>query len=68
MDPDVILQAIDSIASTIAFGLVVLVSFGLIILAILFSLLAIRGFWRWLAGHTMNHVIVSIERKSFRHR
>lgn len=68
MDLDVIMQAIESLGASIAFGLVVIVSFGLVILMALFFLLALRGFFHWLAGYSINHVIVSAERKALRQR
>jgi hypothetical protein len=68
MDLDLIFQMIDTAWATILFGLVVMVSFGLVILMALFFLLALRGFLHWLASSTINYVIVSVERKALRER
>lgn len=63
-----LIEAIESwigdAAANVVFGLIVMFSFALIILAVMFFLLALRGAWRWLAGHTWNDVIRSAERKA----
>jgi hypothetical protein len=49
-------QAISSLAADFLFGAVVLLTFGLLILTILFLGLALRGWWRWFVGHTWGDV------------
>jgi hypothetical protein len=61
-------QAISSLAADFLFGAVVLLTFGLLILAILFLGLAVRGWWRWLIGHAWSDVVTSVETKAFRGR
>lgn len=56
--------AVSGLAADVAFGLIVLVSVGMLLLAILFFLLAVRGVWRFLTRHTMNDVVRSAERKA----
>jgi hypothetical protein len=68
MDFDLMFQVIDYLWTTVLFGIVVLLSFALIILMALFFLLAIRGAFHWLASHTVNDVVVSAERRAFRQR
>lgn len=58
--------AASSVAADVAFGLLVLVSFGMLILWILFFLLAVRGVWRFLTRHTWNDVVSSTAKKVLR--
>jgi hypothetical protein len=59
-------QAITSFAADILFGAFVLLVFGLLILAILFFSLAVRGCCRWLTRGSWNDVVRSAERKALR--
>jgi hypothetical protein len=72
MDLDLIFQAIDAAGATVLFGIAVMTSFALIILMALFFLLVIRGLFyslgHWLARHTVNDVVVSVQRRAFRQR
>jgi len=61
-----LVQSIESLGADLLFGLVVLTSFGLAILAVMFFLLAVRGCWRWLIGHTWNDVVASAGRKALK--
>jgi hypothetical protein len=61
---DFVIQAIDSAGAGVLFGILVLVSFALVMLLILFALLALRAVWRWLTLHNWNDVIRSTERKA----
>jgi hypothetical protein len=58
--------AASSLAADVAFGLVVLGSFAIVILCVMFFLFAVRGAWRWLIRRTWNDVIASTERKALR--
>jgi hypothetical protein len=61
-----IIEGTESVAANVAFGLVVLLSFALLILSVMFFLLALRGCWRWLCGHTWSDVLASAERKALK--
>lgn len=61
-----IIQAIESTGADLLFGLIVLLSFGMIVLATLFFSLAVRGAWSWLIRATWRDVIVSAERKALK--
>jgi hypothetical protein len=65
-----LLQMLDSaatnLAADVAFGLLVLGSFAMAILAVMFFLLVVRGIFRFLFRRTLNDVIVSAERKALR--
>ena len=61
-----LVQSIESLGADLLFGLVVLTSFGLTLLAVMFFLLAVRGCWRWLIGHTWNDVVASAGRKALK--
>jgi hypothetical protein len=58
--------AASSLAADVAFGLVVLGSFAIAILSVMFFLFAVRGAWRWLIRHTWNDVIASTARKALK--
>ena len=60
------LQMIDAGTLNLLAGLAVIVSFGLLILLILFGLLAFRGIFRWLTRGSWNDVVRSAERKAIR--
>jgi hypothetical protein len=68
MNVDLIAQTIDSSGAAVLFGTIVLVSFGLVILAILCGLLILRAVWRWLMRWTWNGVVRSTERKAINGR
>lgn len=59
-------SAIITFAANFAVGVIVLVSFGLLLLAMLFFLLAVRGIWRWLTRRTWADVVRSTHRKALR--
>jgi len=61
-----IAQAIDNAAANIVVGFIVLGVFAMLIVALLFFCLAVRGVFRWLARHTWRDAIVSAERKALR--
>jgi hypothetical protein len=69
-DMSELLQMLDaaaqSIGADIVVGFIVIVSFAMALLGILFFLLAVRGIWRYLTRHTVNDVIVSSQRKALR--
>jgi hypothetical protein len=60
--------AAQSIGADIVVGFIVIVSFAMALLGILFFLLAVRGVWRYLTRESVNHVITSVETKAFRGR
>jgi hypothetical protein len=66
MNVDMLLQATDSAGAAVLFGIIVLVSFALIILLILIGLLILRAVWRWLTRYSFNNVVVFVERKALR--
>jgi hypothetical protein len=65
-----LVQSIESLGADLLFGLVVLTSFGLTILAVMFFLLAVRALFTlmrcWLIGHTWNDVVASAGRKALK--
>lgn len=63
---EMVIETIQDGAANIFFGAIVLVSFALILLAVMFFLLAVRGCCRWLVGHTWNDVVVSGARKALK--
>lgn len=63
---DMIVSAIENAGANVLVGAIVLLSFGMILLAILFGLLAVRGIFRWLARKTWNDVVASTGRKALR--
>jgi len=58
--------AIESAGADFAFGILVLISFGMVILGVMFFLLAVRGAWRWLTRHTWGDVVASAGRKALK--
>jgi hypothetical protein len=63
---DMIQQAITSFAADVLFGAIMLLSFGLVLLALLFFLLAVRGVFRWLTRGSWNDVVSFTERKALK--
>jgi hypothetical protein len=63
---DAIVEGIESAGADLLFGLIVLVSFGLVLLGLMFFLLAVRGMWRWLTRHTWGDVVASAGRKALK--
>jgi hypothetical protein len=63
-----LLQMLDaaatSLAADVAFGLLVLGSFAMALLAVMFSLLVVRGVFRFLTRGSWNDVVRSAERKA----
>ena len=55
-----------SLAADLVVGLIVIISFGLLLLGLLFFLLVVRGTWRFLVRRTWGDVIASSERKALR--
>jgi hypothetical protein len=66
MNGEALMQAMESLAADVLFGVIVLVSFGIVLLALLFGLLLLRNCWRWLLGHTWNDVVASAGRKALK--
>jgi hypothetical protein len=60
------IEALQDGAANIFFGAIVLFSFALMILAAMFFLLAVRGCWRWMVGHTWGDVVASTARKALK--
>jgi hypothetical protein len=58
--------AASSIGADVVFGILVLGSFAIAILCVLFFLLVVRGAWRWLTRRTWSDVVRSAERKALR--
>ena len=63
---EMIEQSIGDFAANVLFGLIVMISFAIVLMCILFAGLAVRGAWRWLTRATWRDVIVSTERKALR--
>jgi hypothetical protein len=65
-----LLQMLDAAATSIGadvlVGLIVMASFGMVLLGLLFFLLAVRGVWRFLVRRSWGDVIVSSQRKALR--
>jgi hypothetical protein len=61
---EIAIQTIESAGASVAFVIIVLVSFALVIVLILFALLALRAVWRWLTRYSFNNVVVFVERKA----
>ncbi len=61
-----LLQGIENEAANIFVGAIVVIVFGAALLSVLFFLLAVRGCWRWLIGHTWNDVVASAGRKALK--
>jgi len=66
MNVDMLLQATHSAGAAVLFGIIVLVSFALIIALILIGLLILRSVWRWLTRYSFNNVVMFVERKALR--
>ena len=63
---DMIAQAIDNAAANIVVCFIVLGVFAMLIVALLFFCLAVRGVWRWLTRRTWGDVVASTGRKALR--
>lgn len=63
---DMIVQAIDNSAANIVVGVIVLCGFAMLLTAVLFFCLAVRGIFRWLTRTTWSDVVRSAERKALR--
>ena len=47
---------------------IVLVGYGVLLLALLFTGLAVRAAWRWLATHSWRHVVLLLEGRALKGR
>lgn len=63
---DMIAQAMDNAAANIVVGIIVLGGFAMLIGAVLFLCLALRGIFRWLTRKTWGDVVASTGRKALR--
>lgn len=63
---NMIVEAIENAGANVVVGLLVIVSFGIALMGLLFFLLAVRGAWRWLTRHTWSDVVASAGRKALR--
>ena len=57
---------VTNLTADFVFGVIVMVSFALLLISLLFFLLAVRGVWRFLIRRTWSDVIISSERKALR--
>jgi hypothetical protein len=61
---EMIQAAIDGSWAYVLFSLALLSVFGLLMMLLFFTALAIGAAWRWLQRHSWRSVIVAIERKA----
>jgi hypothetical protein len=63
---EMLLQAEMDGAANILFAVIVLTSFGVVMMALMFSLLLLRAGWRWLMRYSWGDVVGWIERRALR--
>lgn len=60
------MDSITDTALSLLVGVIVLVGFGILMLAILFCGLAVRAAWQWLTGRIWRDAIVMVHRRALR--
>lgn len=60
------MESITDTALSLLAGVIVLIGFGILMLAILFSSLAVRAAWQWLTGRKWRDEIVMAHRRALR--
>jgi len=63
---EALVSAVDNLAALLAFFYVLLGSFVMLLLLLLFGSLALRAVWRWLTDTSLNDVVLRAERKAIR--
>jgi succinate dehydrogenase hydrophobic anchor subunit len=64
MNVDFLVDTIDHAGADLLFAVILVIFYGVLILALLFAGALFRAAWRWLMRNTWNDLIVFVERRA----